>query len=83
MVVNGNFDGKKNRLTRREKKASFADALADDKAFKDRADKYIAGEKAKRQRPKHKRSAQYCCLLSYTIPVKANLLCLTARTLAA
>ncbi|KAK8820327.1 hypothetical protein WA577_006392 [Blastocystis sp. JDR] len=36
VVVNGNFDGKKNRLTRREKKASFADALADDKAFKDR-----------------------------------------------
>lgn len=81
MVVNGNFDGKKNRLTRREKKASFADALADDKAFKDRADKYIAGEKAKRRHPKHKRTAQYCCLLRHTSPVGINLLCLTAPSL--
>lgn len=56
MVVSGNLDSKKNRLTRREKKASFADALADDVSFKERADKYIAEEKAKRSRPKHKRS---------------------------
>ena len=56
MVVSGNLDSKKNRLTRREKKASFADALADDVSFKERADKYIAEEKAKRSRPKHKQS---------------------------
>lgn len=62
MVVNGNLDSKKNRLTRREKKASLADALADDVLFKERADKYIGGEKAKRERRKQKRSEACPCL---------------------
>lgn len=51
----GAFDGKRGKLTRREKKQSLADELAADNAFKERSDVVVEKEKAKRLRPKHKK----------------------------
>ena len=51
-VVGGNFESRKQRLTRRESKLSLADELANDLQFKERSDKVMDAENQKRQRPR-------------------------------
>ena len=51
-VVSGNFDSRRQRLTRREIKASLADELASDELFRSRSDKVIEKEKEKRSTPR-------------------------------
>ena len=51
-VVGGNFDSRRQRLTRREAKASLADELASDDLFRSRSDKVIEKEKEKRAAPR-------------------------------
>ena len=52
-MIAGPFESRKNRLTRREKKQSFADELVSDISFKERSDKIVDKERSKRQRRKH------------------------------
>lgn len=60
-VVAGPLDNRKNRLTRREKKASFADELASDISFKERSDVLLDKERKKRIRSKHKKHHSFVC----------------------
>ena len=55
-VVCGNLDTQRDRLSRREQKASLADELARDESFKNRSDAVLESERKKREHPrKHKK----------------------------
>lgn len=51
-MIGGNFESRKQRLTRRESKLSLADELANDLRFKERSDKVMNAENQKRQKPR-------------------------------
>ena len=54
-MIAGPLESRKNRLTRREKKSSFADELASDLDFKERSDVVLEKERAKKSRLKNKK----------------------------
>lgn len=58
-MINGSLEGRSNRLSRREWKRSFASELVVDEKLKERSDKVIAEEKAKRSKPRKSKKRTY------------------------
>lgn len=53
------MEGRSSRLSRRESKRSFASDLVLDDKLKERSDKVIAEEKAKRSKPRKSKKRTY------------------------
>ena len=58
-MISGSLEGRSSRLSRRESKRSFASELSVDEKLKERSDKVLAEEKAKRWKPRKSKKRTY------------------------
>lgn len=58
-MISGSMEGRSSRLSRHESKRSFASDLVFDDKLKERSDKVLAEEKAKRSKPRKSKKRTY------------------------
>ena len=58
-MISGSMEGRRSRLSRRESKRSFASELVLDEKLKERSEKVLSEEKAKRWNPRKSKKRSY------------------------